>query len=139
MSHIMIEREGESLHLPEAKVADVIALIEHLFDREKRELLADLEDAGAGDDVRFEAVRKLRAEKGLTSTLIRSCFSLAGAVDIVRFLVKPELHDKVLDAEADEGVWLALRLLGFDVAEEERGEEEKGNPTKDRATSTRKL
>ena len=139
MSHIMIEREGESLHLPEATVANVIALVDHQFDTAKRELLADLDDAGASDELRLESVRKLQAEKGLTSTLIKGCFSLAGAVDIIKFLVPSEMHDKVLKAEADEIVWLALRLLGFDVTDEEKAGNDNADPTKDRATSTRKL
>lgn len=140
MSHILIERAGGSLRVPEATVADVISLVDHQFDKEKKELLADLADVDASDELKFDAVRKLRSEKGLTSNLIKGCFSLAGAVEIIKFLVPIDMHDAVLEAEADELVWLALRLLGFDVNDDaEAGDGDSASPTKDRATSTKKL
>jgi len=140
MSHILFERDGETIRLSEATVAEVIGLMDHQFDRQRKELIEDLDAVEASPDLKLEEVKKLRDEKGLTSKLIRYAFTLRGAMDVIEYVVPEEKREKALGGDPDEIVWLALRLLGFNMSDnEEEGETtEAEHPTKDRATSTPK-
>ena len=136
----MFERDGETIRLSEATIAEVIGLMDHQFDKQRKELIEDLEAVDASSELKLEEVRKLRDEKGLTSKLIRYAFTLRGAMDVIEYVVPEEKREKALGGDPDQIVWLALRLLGFNMSDnEEEGEKaEAENPPKGRATSTPK-
>tara|TARA_R100001510_G_scaffold57782_1_gene67736 strand:+ start:5125 stop:5550 length:426 start_codon:yes stop_codon:yes gene_type:complete len=140
MTHIMVEREGKAIRVPEATVANLIGLMEHKYQQERSAILADMEEVGASPEVKFEAITKLRDDKGLTTALLRWCFSLEGAVQVIKYLTSSEDHDRLLDAPPDELVYLALRLIGYEPSDVDGNsdEEDEQHPTNDRATSSRK-
>ena len=140
MTHILIERGDETLHINEATVADIIGLLEHRHSQARADLLADLEEISATEEAKLEALAKLREDKGMTSALVRSCFTLSGAVDVIKYVVPPEQHERVLDAEPDDVVLLALRVLGFEVDDETTTQDAgDARPTNGRATSIETL
>ena len=140
MSHVVFERDGETITVKEATVAEVIGLMDDQFDRQRRELIEDMESVGASSEMMLDEVKKLRDEKGLTSKLIRHAFTLRGALEVIKYVVQEDKREKAISGEPDQIVWLALRLLGFNMSDvEESAEEEKDeHPTRDRATSTAK-
>lgn len=140
MSHVVFERDGETITIEEATVAQVIGLMDHQFERQRKELIEDLDSVGAPADLKLDEVRKLRDDKGLTSKIIRHAFSLRGAMEVIEYVVPDGKREKALRGDPDELVWLALRLLGFDLSDvDEKNEaDQNDHPTKDRATSTQK-
>ena len=136
----MFERGDETITVKEATVAEVIGLMDDQFDRQRRELIEDMESVGASSEMMLDEVKKLRDEKGLTSKLIRHAFTLRGAMEVIKYIVPEDKREKAISGEPDEIVWLALRLLGFNMndVDEEKQEEQEEHPTKDSATSTAK-
>jgi hypothetical protein len=142
MTHIMVERKGKAIRIPEATIANLIGLMEHKYQQERLIILADLEEVGATVEAKYEAVTQLRESKGLTTALLRWCFSLEGAVEVIRYLSDPSQHEVLLDATPDELVYLALRLVGYDAPDEDPNgdteEEDRENPMNDRGISTKR-
>jgi len=139
MSYILFEADGEKMRFEEATVAQVIGLMDYQFERQRAELIDDLEAADAPAELKLDEVKKLRDEKGLTSKLIRYAFTLRGAMEVIEYTVPEDKVKKALALDPDQLVWLALRLLGFNTNDVEEGaEDETENPTKDRATSSAK-
>jgi hypothetical protein len=141
MTHIMVERGGKAIRVPEATVANLIGLMEHKYQIERMAILADMEEVGASTEARFDAISKLRESKGLTTALLRWCFSLEGAVEVIKYLTSTEEHDQLLAAPPDELVYLALRLIGYDppdVEDDADGSNDEEHPTNDRVTSSEK-
>jgi len=142
MNNVTVERNGSVIRVPEATVSDVISLMDAQYGKTRKELLEDLEVIQATNEEKIAALNKIREQRGMTSVLVRSAFTLSGATDIIRHTAKPEDHSAILDAEPDDLVWLALSILGFEQKEEgevteEPSEEER--PTRnDRETSTKK-
>ena len=138
----MVERNGKALRVPEATVANIIGLMDHKYQIERVAVLADMEEVGATTEAKYEAIRELREGKGLTTALLRWCFTLEGAVEIIKYLTATEQHEQLLDAPPDELVYLALRLIGYDPpdsdGEQSDDQDDEEHPTKDRATSTKK-
>ena len=141
MSHIMVERGGKAIRVPEATVANLIGLMEHKYQGERSAILADMEECGASTEAKYDAIRELRESKGLTTALLRWCFSLEGAVEVIKYLTDSSQHDQLIDAPPDELVYLALRLIGYDPPDEQEAdddEDETDRPTSDRVTSSGK-
>ena len=142
MTHIMSERNGKSVRIPEPSVANLIGLMEHKYQIERMAILADLEEVGASTEAKYKAMNELREAKGLTSVLLRWCFTLEGAVEVIKYLTDTKIHDEMLDATPDELVFLALRLVGYEAPDEQAdpddADEGDAHPTSDRVTSSRK-
>ncbi len=60
MTHIMVERGGKAIRVPEATVANLIGLMEHKYQIERMAILADMDEVGASTEARFDAISKLR-------------------------------------------------------------------------------
>ena len=60
MSHVVFERDGETITVKEATVAEVIGLMDDQFDRQRRELIEDMESVGASSEMMLDEVKKLR-------------------------------------------------------------------------------
>jgi len=141
MSHIMVEREGKAIRVPEATVANLIGLMEHKYQLERVAILADMEEVGATTEAKYAAIHELRQSKGLTTALLRWCFSLEGAVEVIKYLTDSSHHDRLLDAPVDELVYLALRLIGYEPPDDEADdadEDDTDRPTNGRVTSSGK-
>tara|TARA_R110000824_G_scaffold1991_1_gene9696 strand:- start:9167 stop:9583 length:417 start_codon:yes stop_codon:yes gene_type:complete len=117
LTHISIDRNGKTLHVPEATVQDLMSLLDARYDRERSSLLQDLEDIGANSDEKIEQLKELRATKGLTSLLMRSAFELSGATEIIKHVANPNDVEEVLSAAPDDIVWLALKILGYEASD----------------------
>jgi len=138
LTHISIDRNGKSYHVPEATVSDLMSLLEQQFEASRLELIADLEVVGATALEKVDALKELRATKGLTSNLMRSAFELQGATQIIKHICKPEDVEEILQASPDDLVWLALKILGYEAAdptEEEEQDPDEGKPSS-QGTST---
>ena len=140
MTHVIFERGDETITVKEATVAEVIGLMDDQFDRQRKELIEDMESVGASSDLMLDEVKKLRDEKGLTSKLIRHAFTLRGAMEVIKYVVPEDKREKAMSGDPDEIVWLALRLLGFNMSDVDQDSEKEPeeHPTTDRATSTAK-
>ncbi len=139
MTHISIDRNGKSYHVPEATVSDLMSLLDQQFETSRLELLKDLDDVKATAGEKIVALRELRATKGLTSNLMRSAFEIKGATNIIKYVCSPDDVDAILDAAPDDLVWLALKILGFeptDPSEEDEGEEGGEGKPSSQGTST---
>ena len=60
MSHIMVERGGKAIRVPEATVANLIGLMEHKYQIERMAILADMEEVGSSSETKYEAIKVLR-------------------------------------------------------------------------------
>lgn len=136
MTHISVERRGKTFHVPEATVADLIAMMDEQYVEDRIGLLADLEEINADDELRMQKLKELRDTKGLTASLMRSAFNLTGAMRIIRHMVESPEVDEILKGEPDELVWLALRILGFEADEEEASAEGNAQPSLEASTKT---
>ena len=139
MTHISIDRNGKSYHVPEANVSDLMSLLDQQFEASRLDLIKDLDDIQATAGEKIVALKELRAAKGLTSNLMRSAFELEGATNIIKYVCDPKDVDSVLDATPDDIVWLALKILGFEPSdpsdEDEEEASEEGKPSS-QGTST---
>ena len=139
MSHLTIDRKGKTYHVPFATVQDVIDLMDASYSRRRDELAEDLKAMDASTEMKLEAMNELRSRKGLTADLIREAFTLPGAHEIIKHVVKPDELEPILESAPDEIVKLALLVLGFDVDEdEEAGQATDANPQTGDETSTQK-
>jgi len=130
-SKVVVERSGATLHVKQARVQDVIDMIEAEHDRSRASLIADLEAAGMSGEEKMLALEKLRAEKGLIGNLVRGAFTLDGAVRIIKHQGESDDIDELLNATPDEVITLALQVIGYDLDadnEKEKAEDDE-NPT----------
>ncbi len=136
MTHISIDRNGKSYHVPEASVGDLMSLLDQQFEASRIELLKDLDDVQATAGEKIVALKELRATKGLTSNLMRSAFELEGATKIIKYVCKPEDADAILDASPDDLVWLALKILGFEPKDPDESDDEESGEGKPSSQGT---
>ena len=96
------------------------------YERERADLIEDLETAQASPQERMRALKEHRQTKGLTGNLMRSAFSLEGALKIIEWVCDPEDLEGIKSGTPEETVRLALTLLGFEDTDEESSAEKKG-------------
>ncbi len=122
MTHIIARREDKTHKVPVATVADMLSLMDGMLQDARVKLMRDLDDAKASSEDRAKALAQLRAEYGLTAKLMQSAFSLEGAVFIIRHQTPEEDWASILNAPADDLVYIALKILGYE--EKDRSEQE---------------
>ena len=110
-SKIVVKRKGKTIHVAQARVQDVIDMMEANHRELRDDLIADLDASGIGDAEKLKALEELRAKKGITSDLIRSAFTLPGARRIIEHQTEPADIDAVMDTTPDMLVELALQIL----------------------------
>ena len=123
MSHLTVNRQSKTYHLPLATVQDVIDLMDAGYAKRRVELLADLEVIGAGPEDKLKALADLRERKGMTADLMREAFTLEGACSIIEHVAKPEDYKAIIEAAPDKIVELALLVLGFSLDGDSESEE----------------
>jgi hypothetical protein len=138
MSHLTVKRKAKTFHVPLASVQNVIELMDANFSANRKALIQDLADMDASDETKIKAMDDLRQRKGMTTDLIRSAFTLAGARSILEHVVSPEDFDEVVDTTPDDLVQLALQVLGFDIDDDSKGDDAPADPTQGDGTSTKK-
>tara|TARA_R110002012_G_scaffold30807_2_gene92793 strand:+ start:251 stop:673 length:423 start_codon:yes stop_codon:yes gene_type:complete len=139
MSHITVDREGKTYHVPLATVQDVIDLMDSTYSKRREELLVDLKAVEASPTEKLQALAELRERKGLTTDLMREAFTLDGACAIIQHVAKPDDHNALIDVAPDKVVELALLVLGFTLDETDESKEGSDvDPPKGDETSTTK-
>ena len=53
MTHISVERQGKTFHVPEATIEDLIAMMEAQYTQDRVDTIADLEEIGATEELRL--------------------------------------------------------------------------------------
>ena len=125
MTHISVRHKSKTYKVPEPTVEDLIALMDDQFSREREELLADLEAAQAAPEERLRVLSDHRRTKGMTGNLMRSAFSLDGAVRIIKWCCEPDMANTLTNGTPEQTVRNALLLLGYEDVETEENSAEK--------------
>jgi len=84
MEPIAVPVADGTILVPRLKVQQIIDLAVLRHERERKELVQDLEDAGVDPDDRLQRLREHRKEVGLSSVIVRWAFSVDGAYNIIR-------------------------------------------------------
>lgn len=107
--------DGER-RLPLLTVRQMATMQNALGARLAREAVEDAKAAGLGSEEILKAAREARQHALLTSTLLRSCFEIGGALAILAEAVgSREEADSLAQAMTpDECTQAALQLLGFE-------------------------
>ncbi len=84
MEPIAVPVADGTILVPRLKVQQIIDLAVLRHERERKELVQDLADAGVNPEDRLERLRQHRKEVGLSSVIVRWAFSVDGAYSIIR-------------------------------------------------------
>jgi hypothetical protein len=120
-----VRHKSKEYKVVEPTVEDLIALMDDQFSREREDLIADLEAANASSEERLRVLSDHRRTKGMTGNLMRSAFSLDGAVRIIKWCCEPDMADNLTNGTPEQIVRNALLLLGYEDVEQEESDAEK--------------
>ena len=109
MNPIPITIGGETTLVPRLRIQQIIDLSTRRFERDRLNLVADLNDAGVDAEHRKEC--------GLSSVIVRSAFSVEGAIAIVTDAMGGELPQQFASISPDEMSRLALGCIGVELEE----------------------
>tara|TARA_R100000700_G_C3072673_1_gene82071 strand:+ start:16 stop:456 length:441 start_codon:yes stop_codon:yes gene_type:complete len=146
MQPIPVTISGETILVPRLKVQQIIDLQVLRHERDRLELIKDLEDSGVPSDERLERLREHRNQAGLASVIVRSAFTIQGAHQIIRLAMDGEFPDSFGGLEPTEISKIALKCIGLNLDEfeddEDKGEgwaEGKASPTTEEGGSVTAL
>jgi hypothetical protein len=117
MNPIPITIGGETTLVPRLRIQQIIDLSTRRFERDRLDLVADLNDAGVDAEQRLDQLREHRKECGLSSVIVRSAFSVEGAIAIVTDAMGGELPQQFASISPDEMSRLALGCIGVELEE----------------------
>ncbi len=137
MTHLDIHQGDRTIRARVAKVADVIHLMEQQYERDRLEMIKNLNDCEVPANEKMSALKELAAEKGQVSTLMKSAFTLQGAIEVLKYSTEPDDHKYLEDIEVDRLVVFALQVLGFTASTEEEGTEEQSGKAIEPVQSTK--
>ena len=120
MEPIAIPVADGTILVPRLKVQQIIDLAVLRHERERKELVQDLEDAGVDPEDRLERLRQHRKEVGLSSVIVRWAFSVDGAYSIVR-MAMGEFPAELEGMDPGNLSRLALACIGVDLDESVEG------------------
>lgn len=110
---------GETYTLHKLTPSDIHMLASIEFDRERTQLLKDLDDAKATSAERLEKLREHSGTRDLGPSVARMAFRTQGAMDIVRTAgSKPgstNIAIETVPISPDELIELALELVGENI------------------------
>jgi len=120
MEPIAVPVADGTILVPRLKVQQIIDLAVLRHERERKELVQDLEDAGVDPEDRLERLRQHRKEVGLSSVIVRWAFSVDGAYNIIRMAMDdfPAELEGFGPANLSK---LALACIGVDLDESVEG------------------
>ncbi len=129
MSAPVIYKTEDAEHsLPKLKPADIVELGEKVYARARERLLTDLEDAGAGPELRLTELKELDRRRGLGSVVVGHGFTVEGAMEIIERSIA--IADNGIDIDSlqldpSAGMFqLALKLIGVNWEELTGGKDE---------------
>lgn len=120
MEPIAIPVADGTILVPRLKVQQIIDLAVLRHERERKELVQDLEDAGVDPEDRLERLRQHRKEVGLSSVIVRWAFSVDGAYNIIR-MAMGEFPAELEGFGPANLSKLALACIGVDLDESVEG------------------
>lgn len=101
--------------VPRLRVQQIIDLAVLRHERERRDLIQDLEDAGVPADDRLERLRQHRKEVGLSSVIVRWAFSVDGAYQILKMAMGDQFPEEFESFDPANLSNLALQCIGVDL------------------------
>ncbi len=101
--------------VPRLRVQQIIDLAVLRHERERRDLIQDLEDAGVPADDRLERLRQHRKEVGLSSVIVRWAFSVDGAYQILKMAMGDQFPEEFEGLDPANLSSLALQCIGVDL------------------------
>jgi len=120
MEPIAVPVADGTILVPRLKVQQIIDLAVLRHERERKELVQDLEDAGVDPDDRLERLREHRKEVGLSSVIVRWAFSVDGAYNIIR-MAMGEFPTELEGMDPGNLSRLALACIGVNLDESVEG------------------
>ena len=127
MQPIPVTIADETVLVPRLRVQQIIDLSTLRHERDRLELVNDLEDAGVPTEERFEQLREHRNQTGLSSIIVRSAFTVQGAYQIIRLAMGGEFPESLAGLEPTEMSRIALQCLGVDIEQFETDDEDEGD------------
>jgi len=114
---VLFDCKGEQKELRQTTVAEAINLTELFYQKDRSEIMADLDDAQVSPSDRLECLRKHAENRGLATYLARNAMRVDRAKEIISLVCKDadewiDILDPISLSE------LALRCLGHEIVEE---------------------
>ena len=119
---------GQEILVARLGVQQVMDLTESLDAEDRDALIRDLDAAEVTGEQRLQALREQSASKGLVSNLIKSAFTMKGAMRIIASIDDMESWP-ISEATPDQISEIALHSLGFDLSDFEESAEKKDEKT----------
>lgn len=126
MTHLHIENNEKTIQVRVAKIRDVLHIMDQVYEARREELLEDLDSSGAGTLEKMQALAQLREDRGSVSLLMKSAFTLHGAIEILKHLTDSSDHESLNEVPMDKLVLVALRSIGFEQSDDDSDEDEEG-------------
>ena len=115
MEPIAVTVGQRTILVPRLRVQQIIDLAVLRHERERRDLIQDLEDAGVPADDRLERLRQHRKEVGLSSVIVRWAFSVDGAYQILKMAMGDQFPEEFESFDPANLSNLALQCIGVDL------------------------
>lgn len=112
--------DGVAVRFRPLTVRELVSMQNVLAERAAADTITDARAAGLPAAEALERAREARETARLVSQLIRWCFTLEGASEIVRCSTGPDdFNARTSAMSADQFTELALQLVGFDWSDTE--------------------
>ena len=118
MNPIPITIGGETTLVPRLRIQQIVDVATKRFEQDRLNLVDDLSDAGVEPAEKLEALREQRKEYGLSSVIVRSAFSVSGAIDIITEAMGGDLPEQFASISPDNMSRLALECIGVELEED---------------------
>ena len=126
MEPIPVIIENETIMVPKLQVQQMISLACEVHEQKRDLLIKDLDDSGAEPATRLDSLKQFRDEEVQTLSLIRSAFSVEGAVKIIATAMGGEFPTQFSNISPDQISVIAAGCLGVEIEKTEDGESEPG-------------
>jgi|TARA_R100000030_G_scaffold88489_1_gene72448 hypothetical protein len=117
MEPIPVTVAKETTLVPRLKVQEIISLSAKKSEEKRIELLADLNDSQVDSATRFEALKEFRENQTTSMYLVRSAFTVEGAVEIIASAMGGEFPAQFKHLDPNQLTTIAANCLGFDMEE----------------------
>jgi len=138
MKPMAVDIEDKTILVPKLKVQELIDLGVLRHERERKNLIEDLEDSGATQEEKLAQLREHRKERGLASILVRSAFTVDGSFQIIRLAMGGEFPEAFETLDPTRLSRIALGCLGLDLDDLVEEEATEGKEPTNRETGTSK-
>ena len=117
MQPIPISVGETTILVPRLTVQQVIELSVLRDEEDRRSLISDADEAGLDPDSKMAVLRVHREQRGLSSLVVRSAFSIDGAYRIVKMAMGGTMPAELETYDPSDLSTVALGCLGVDLDE----------------------